>query len=111
MAPVSILSFLPSGLHLSLSSPRVRTYVNVTVTLPGLRYAYHMIDVYGGASLLPYHKRLYLRQCVRAFKMVMHFQSGCLSTTKTIITAFLTSYIQESHKQDGSKSYVVFVIF
>lgn len=72
MAPVSILSFLPSGLHLSLSSPHVGTYVDVTATLLGLQYAYHMIHVHGWASLLPYHKRLYLQQWV--FKKVIHFK-------------------------------------
>lgn len=107
MAPVSILSFLPSGLHLSLSSPHVGTYVDVTATLLGLQYAYHMIRVHGWASLLPYHERLYLQQ--RVFKKVIHFQSGCLSTTKTIIIAFLTSDIQEASQQDASKTFEVIV--
>lgn len=96
MAPVSILSFFPSGLHLSPSSPHVCTYVSVTVTLLRLQYAYHMIDVCGGASLHYITEHLY--------------QSGCLSTTKIIIIAFLTCYIQKSHKQDASKSSLVFIV-
>lgn len=44
MTSVSILSFLPSRLHLSPSCPRVCTYVSVTEPLLRLQCAYHMID-------------------------------------------------------------------